>query len=59
MVVTIAPAQITTEVKSVEMHHESMPEAVPGECVRQQLQVTHVLYNRHVCSTSTHGLVRM
>lgn len=27
MVVTISPAGITTEVKSVEMHHESLPEA--------------------------------
>merc|ERR1711966_545801 len=33
MVVTIAPAQVTTEVKSVEMHHTSMPEAVPGDNV--------------------------
>ena len=33
MVVTFAPANITTEVKSVEMHHESMPEAVPGDNV--------------------------
>merc|ERR1711974_502899 len=29
--VTFAPANLTTEVKSVEMHHESMPEAVPGD----------------------------
>jgi len=33
MVVTFAPAQITTEVKSVEMHHETLPEAVPGDNV--------------------------
>jgi len=33
MVVTFAPAGITTEVKSVEMHHESLPEAVPGDNV--------------------------
>jgi len=33
MVVTIAPAMVTTEVKSVEMHHTSMPEAVPGDNV--------------------------
>ncbi|KAJ8599137.1 hypothetical protein CTAYLR_008290 [Chrysophaeum taylorii] len=33
MVVTFAPAQISTEVKSVEMHHESLPEAVPGDNV--------------------------
>merc|ERR1719453_2763729 len=30
MVVTFAPSQLSTEVKSVEMHHESLPEAVPG-----------------------------
>merc|ERR1712154_479593 len=33
MVVHFAPANITTEVKSVEMHHESLPEAVPGDNV--------------------------
>jgi elongation factor 1-alpha len=33
MVVTFAPAMVTTEVKSVEMHHEAMPEAVPGDNV--------------------------
>ena len=33
MVVTFAPPMVTTEVKSVEMHHESMPEAVPGDNV--------------------------
>jgi len=32
-VVTFAPVQLTTEVKSVEMHHESLPEAVPGDNV--------------------------
>merc|ERR1712096_447649 len=31
MVVTFAPSNITTEVKSVEMHHEALPEAVPGD----------------------------
>ena len=29
-VVTFAPCMLTTEVKSVEMHHEALPEAVPG-----------------------------
>merc|ERR1712000_571271 len=29
--VTIAPAQVTTEVKSIEMHHEQMPQATPGD----------------------------
>jgi elongation factor 1-alpha len=32
-VVTFAPANITTEVKSIEMHHESLPEATPGDNV--------------------------
>merc|ERR1711988_2059498 len=33
MVVTMAPVQISTEVKSVEMHHQVLPEAVPGDNV--------------------------
>merc|ERR1712176_364903 len=33
MVITFAPANVTTEVKSVEMHHESLPEALPGDNV--------------------------
>jgi elongation factor 1-alpha len=33
MVVTFAPANITTEVKSVEMHHEALEQAVPGDNV--------------------------
>merc|ERR1719471_100331 len=33
IVVTFAPVNLTTEVKSVEMHHESLPEAVPGDNV--------------------------
>jgi len=33
MVVSFAPAALTTEVKSVEMHHESIPEAFPGDNV--------------------------
>ncbi|XP_066269493.1 elongation factor 1-alpha-like isoform X2 [Branchiostoma lanceolatum] len=33
MVVTFAPVNLTTEVKSVEMHHESLPEALPGDNV--------------------------
>jgi len=32
-IVTFAPVGLTTEVKSVEMHHEQMPEAVPGDNV--------------------------
>merc|ERR1711974_236079 len=33
MVVTFAPTALTTEVKSVEMHHEALPEATPGDNV--------------------------
>lgn len=33
MVVTFAPAGVTTEVKSVEMHHETIPEGLPGDNV--------------------------
>jgi len=33
MVVTFAPVGITTEVKSVEMHHEALAEALPGDNV--------------------------
>jgi len=33
MAVTFAPAGITTEVKSVEMHHEALTEAKPGDNV--------------------------
>jgi len=32
-VVTFAPAMITTEVKSVEMHHEALDQALPGDNV--------------------------
>ncbi|RVW25458.1 Elongation factor 1-alpha [Vitis vinifera] len=33
MVVTFGPTGLTTEVKSVEMHHESLVEALPGDNV--------------------------
>ena len=33
MVVTFAPSNVTTEVKSVEMHHEQLPQGVPGDNV--------------------------
>jgi len=32
-VVTFAPAMVTTEVKSIEMHHVQLPEAIPGDNV--------------------------
>jgi len=33
MVVAFAPSNVTTEVKSVEMHHEQLVEGVPGDNV--------------------------
>ena len=33
VVVTFAPCNVTTEVKSVEMHHEALTEALPGDNV--------------------------
>lgn len=33
MIVNFSPAGVTTEVKSVEMHHESVPEGTPGDNV--------------------------
>jgi elongation factor 1-alpha len=33
MVVTFAPANVTTEVKSVEMHHEQLQQGLPGDNV--------------------------
>ena len=33
MIVTFAPCNLTTEVKSVEMHHQALTEAAPGDNV--------------------------
>jgi len=33
MVVTFAPSGVSTEVKSIEMHHEALLEATPGDNV--------------------------
>lgn len=33
MVVTFAPTGLTTEVKSIEMHHQSLEQAAPGDNV--------------------------
>ena len=33
MTIRFAPNELETECKSVEMHHESLPEAVPGDNV--------------------------
>merc|ERR1712079_199453 len=39
MVVKFAPSNVTTEVKSVEMHHAQIPEGVPGDNVGFNVQV--------------------
>ncbi|VDP37884.1 unnamed protein product [Heligmosomoides polygyrus] len=54
MVVTFAPQNVTTEVKSVEMHHESLPEAGPGDNVGFNVKNVSVKDIRRgsVCSDS-------
>merc|ERR1712146_491558 len=54
MVVTFAPSAVTTEVKLVEMHHESLPEAVPGDNVGFNVKNVSVkdIRRGNVCSDS-------
>merc|ERR1711936_1311112 len=54
MVVTFAPVMVTTEVKSVEMHHESLPEAGPGDNVGFNVKNVSVkdIRRGNVCSDS-------
>jgi len=54
MVVTFAPANLTTEVKSVEMHHEQLVEGVPGDNVGFNIKNVSVKDIRRgfVCSDS-------
>lgn len=42
MVVTFAPAGVTTEVKSVEMHHEQLTEGLPGDNVGFNVKVCFI-----------------
>lgn len=53
-VVTFAPANLTTEVKSVEMHHEALTEAVPGDNVGFNVKNVSVkeLRRGYVCGDS-------
>jgi elongation factor 1-alpha len=53
-VVNFAPGNVTTEVKSIEMHHESLPEAVPGDNVGFNVKNLSVKDVRRgfVCSNS-------
>jgi len=54
MVVTFAPSGLTTEVKSVEMHHEALPEALPGDNVGFNVKNVSVkeLRRGYVCGDS-------
>jgi elongation factor 1-alpha len=54
MVVTFSPSGLTTEVKSVEMHHETLEEAIPGDNVGFNVKNVSVkeLKRGFVCSDS-------
>jgi elongation factor 1-alpha len=54
MVVTFAPCNLTTEVKSVEMHHEALTEAYPGDNVGFNVKNVSVkeLRRGYVCGDS-------
>ncbi|RKP34216.1 translational elongation factor EF-1 alpha [Dimargaris cristalligena] len=54
MVVTFAPSGVSTEVKSVEMHHEQLVEGVPGDNVGFNVKNVSVKEIRrgYVCSDS-------
>lgn len=54
MTVYFAPSNVTTEVKSVEMHHESMAEAIPGDNVGFNVKNVSVkdIKRGNVCSDS-------
>ena len=52
MVVVFAPSALSTEVKSVEMHHEALVEAIPGDNVGFNVKNLSVkeLKRGYVCS---------
>ncbi|EHB03368.1 Elongation factor 1-alpha 1 [Heterocephalus glaber] len=52
MVVTFTPVSVTTEVKSVEMHHEALSEALPGDNVGFNVKNVSV---KDVCHDSVAG----
>jgi elongation factor 1-alpha len=54
MVVTFAPSGLSTEVKSVEMHHEQLAEGVPGDNVGFNVKNVSVkdIRRGNVCSDS-------
>merc|ERR1711971_170866 len=54
MIATFGPMGISTEIKPVEMHHESVPEATPGDNVGSNVRNLAVkdLKRGYVCSDS-------
>ncbi len=54
MVVTFAPSNVSTEVRSVEMHHETLEEAIPGDNVGFNIKAvsTKDIRRGHVCGDS-------
>jgi elongation factor 1-alpha len=54
MTVFFAPTNVETDVKSVEMHHESLPEAIPGDNVGFNVKNVSVkdIRRGNVCSNS-------
>jgi elongation factor 1-alpha len=54
MVVTFAHTNVTTEVKSVEMHHEQIPEGLPGDNVGFNVKNVSIkdIRRGNVCSDS-------
>lgn len=58
--VTFAPSNITTEVKSIEMHHEALAEATPGDNVGFNVKNVAVkdLRRGFVCSNSKNDPAR-
>merc|ERR1719183_792123 len=54
MVVKFAPSNVTTEVKSVEMHHAQIPEGLPGDNVGFNVKNVSVkdIRRGNVCSNS-------
>ena len=60
MAVTLAPQGLTTEVKSVEMHHESLTEAGPDDNVGFNIKNVSVkeIHRGNVCSDSKNDPAR-
>ena len=52
MVVAFAPVNVTTEVKSVELHHEALSKALPGDSVGFNVKNVSV---KDVCCGSVAG----